>query len=61
MRALMCDLCRDFFERPKQMPKYKLSETSNTTSRYTKTYDLCPKCQEALGKWIEEKRKENKF
>ncbi len=57
MRALMCDLCRDFFERPKQMPKYKLSETSNTTSRYTKAYDLCPKCQEALGKWIEEKRK----
>lgn len=61
MKAMICDLCGDFFSHPKKLPKYKLAQISETSSRYTKSMDICPKCQDDLAKWIEEKRKENKF
>ena len=60
MKALRCDRCKGFFEQKgvESGRTYKIKRVSSTASRYEKSLDLCPKCEEKLKAWMEAGKKE---
>lgn len=59
MNAKECDRCHKFYKTNEKYPKYKLTKVNKSVaSRYSKSLDLCPSCQDSLAKWyVEENEK----
>jgi hypothetical protein len=56
MKAKICDRCGNFFNLQQQETnEFKLKRINKTASRYEKSLDLCPKCQEELRQWFDER------
>lgn len=53
MQAKQCDRCGALYPTYSN-PKYKLTAIAQTTSRYTKSIDLCKNCVASLAKWYED-------
>lgn len=51
MKAKICDRCKNFYEL-KFENKVRIQTIKDTKSRYTKSIDLCPECQEAIMNWL---------
>ena len=56
MKAKQCDRCKKFYSTGEEK-KYKLVKVTNTTSRYTRSVDLCPKCENELQEWFKKGEK----
>lgn len=50
--ASKCDRCGTLYEPPKCRPYISLIEDKHHGTSY---FDLCPKCQSELEKWLEER------
>ena len=58
MKARICDRCMTFYETGQEDgDHYKIKKVSNTSSRYEKSLDLCPKCTKELTQWMNEGNK----
>lgn len=56
MKAKCCDRCGDFFPlQQSEESEFKLKKINRTASRYEKSLDLCPECQEELQQWFEKR------
>ena len=53
MQAKQCDRCGAFYSGERYNPQYRLTQISQTKSRYSKSLDLCPKCSNSLAEWFE--------
>ncbi len=51
MKAKICDKCKHFYEL-KFENKVRIQTVKDTKSRYTKSIDLCPECQEKIINWL---------
>jgi len=58
MKTLLCDRCGKVYEKNGEA-KFKMTKLQPKASRYYKTFDLCPKCQEKLVQWVEEGKKDD--
>lgn len=56
MKAKICDRCGNFFDlKQQETNEFKLKRINKTASRYEKSLDLCPRCQEELRQWFDER------
>lgn len=56
MNAKKCDRCGKLYEPEKEDRKrieYKVVRITYKNSRYKKTLDFCPECEESLKEWFE--------
>lgn len=54
MNAKECDRCHKFYQPTGNYPKFKIAKVMATATRYSKSLDLCPTCEDSLAAWFEE-------
>ena len=58
VKAKQCDRCGGFYKID-YVSDYRIAQIQHTSSRYTKSLDLCPECAEQLQNWFEEGKKKD--